>query len=227
MPTMTHAEALHIIERYCDDPADLDMENFKDSMSRMIRASKRGTIPTLRVDSGCTKGVIIFEDADFVVKIPFTTYCGEFFQRAESASRWDYCQREVEIYEAAERFDCSCFLAKSEYIGEINGHPIYAQERITNIGDYTFWYSYKYGKNTSGKVQTQARRLSDANTTYLAGFCNDVIGNMIAAYGFRRTQRFMNLCVREHTGRDWHSGNYGTTMNTDAIIFCDYSGFRD
>ena len=108
-------------------------------------------------DSGLSKGVLIFGELDYVIKIPF--YCewleGESgyydeednwvdgepgcpssnpFQGVEVEgfihdNEWDYCETEQYRYVVAERNNVENYFAKTWFLGNASDWPIYAQVR--------------------------------------------------------------------------------------------------
>ena len=81
--------------------------------------------------TGATKGVLIFEQLGFVIKIPFCRNsedyddyyeCCNYFTGADADNGWDYCEAEADKYQRAEEEGISMCFAKTEKIGEIDGY---------------------------------------------------------------------------------------------------------
>jgi len=214
-------EAIGYVEQYVRVEI-LHERNFSVEVDALLTASLAGLIPSVQVASGCTKGVFIFTDADFVIKVPYRGY-KDPFTNSESASGWDYCEREEELYIAAEKFGVSQFLARTWRVGEINNHPVYAQERITEIGHFYVWDDIYYA--APQKVVNQADKFSQSPINDKTGFFPTVLVPMISAYGYRACQKFARFCKQMNVGTDWHYGNFGMTFDGN-IMFCDYSGYR-
>ena len=83
---------------------------------------------TLFYDAGCTKWVIAYKDIpDWVVKVPF---CGTYIYDNEDEegyydkftgannlkNNWNYCERELEIYEEAVKKDMDFFFTETHYL---------------------------------------------------------------------------------------------------------------
>lgn len=216
-------EIINLIEYYVPRVWDLDQRCFRQATAELT-----GLYPEISIAYGCTKGVFMVEDADFVIKVPFTRSGEFYFHNSGSSFReWDYCAREVEVWEAAEAAGVGHLLAKTWEVGEIQGHPIYAQERVENIHKSIWTLEYDLLDPVEDKLYDQAMRLADANTTRRARMDFDMIVVLIAQYGYIATRRFLNLTVREHITGDWHQGNYGTNPANDKVCFCDYTGFFD
>lgn len=215
-------DAIQLVNAFCHLADVTERSSFYDGTAPLCDASDEGRIPFCELDTGCTKGVFIFADADFVLKVPFREYWGRYFRNVGAASSsWDYCAKEVEVYAAAVEAGVEQFLAKTEKIGEVDGTPIYAQERLAQIGSYGFSES-----RVTNKTIKQANRLFHFGTLSRAGFYPMLIECMIAEYGYRATHRFMKFIITQNVGCDWHCGNFGERLD-GTICLCDYSGFRD
>lgn len=88
-------------------------------------------------DSGATKFVIIPNDTDYVIKIPFTgqinDWDGEYneYEFGEGDDPWNYCENEVMRFAQAKFDGFSEFFAETKLIGYKDGFPIYIQEKCT------------------------------------------------------------------------------------------------
>lgn len=97
------------LSEYISDKCD----EVTDDISFSLREIKSVDSHTCKYDNGATKGVLIFDDLDVVIKIPFQGYSGyyytsestdaeekssfEAFQGAtvdDNPSGWDYCKRD-------------------------------------------------------------------------------------------------------------------------------------
>jgi len=203
--------------------------NFFDLSSSNLNAvlrPLRRNFPRFVVKYGCSKGAMVFtrKDADFVIKIPFT-YDGwhRLYGANNSQNSWDYCLKEVEVYDAAERRGLGHFLAKTSLLGYVNGYPIYVQKRVQVTPHYYFWEDVRDIRSTP-KTNLQAERLYFGRNAYRSGFSRDVVALMVVCFGYRPTQRFLKFAA-ELRLNDWHYGNFGLDFTTSDIVFCDYTGF--
>ena len=118
--------------------------------------------PEYEVSTGASKCVIIPNDKNYIIKIPFTgegsdeiyendseyyDYCQEYgidysecpydrwvFENASNSQNgWDYCLKEAEVYKAAEDAGLEKYFAKTVYIGDYCNHPLYIQEKCCSI----------------------------------------------------------------------------------------------
>lgn len=62
---------LECLDRYCYFDGELSSNNFEDQVVRPLRNAKCFDIDDWSWDNGVSKGVLIFFDNDFVIKIPF------------------------------------------------------------------------------------------------------------------------------------------------------------
>jgi len=223
---VTPQNVMSYLDKFCDSFQSLTYSDFDTAIQPLKDAMAAGEVPPFETAFGCTKGVLIFKGCDFVVKIPFVGVASSYsryckYTGSNSTNGWDYCQREVEIYEAAKEVGVASFLAETKLVGYVKGHPIYTQSLVANIGK-----AGCYTRGTTPKVERQARRLQRARTTGQAHMWENLLTAMIDTCGFRLTQRFMNFCIAQKTGSDWHDGNFGLIPHTTAIVFCDYTGYR-
>lgn len=226
--TVTPQQVLDYLNKRGLDLFDVTRSNIRERVAPLqtYRSRRYAHIPTFTVHNGCTKAALVFDGLDFVVKIPFQTYCGSMMRGARNSQNgWDYCLRECEVYEAAERFGVAQFLAKTELLGYVNGYPVYVQQRceVADASDYYRWDYYVQDHGTV-RTSTQAKRLAYSVKGSSAGFHHLTAHLCVLSFGYRATQRFIRFAAEQRLG-DWHSGNYGANIHGKGIIFCDYTGF--
>ena len=86
---------------YCifDDDLDYTNDSFYDNI---VSIFKQHYHKPFKADNGCSKGVLIFEQLGFVIKIPFNFCDGyELCAVTEGDSEWDYCSQEANRYKMA------------------------------------------------------------------------------------------------------------------------------
>lgn len=180
--------------------------NFTVDDIDMIRGAVERINPEYIVTNGASKCVIVPNDKNYVIKIPFTgegsdeiydnddefrEYCSEngfdyeacpydryeFENASNSQNDWDYCLREAEIYNSAKDWGINEFFAKTIYIGTFSHHPIYIQEKC----DFDIWTPY--GKDIEKYNNLECRK------EYHKAFC------------------YLDSCFCEafdcYTNRDW------------------------
>lgn len=193
----------------------------------------------LKEKHGCTKIVLFVPNIDeYVVKIPFqgTRYCvwnedteeyeldessGSSFSYANSrvdCQEWDYCEAEAIIYEMAVAAGVGEFFAKTFYLGDIYGYPIYAAEKIKYE-----WWDLPYGKKrVSEDSINKARNLSHCVDIDLNG---EALSLFVEQYGYEKTSMFVDF-LNELQLEDFHNGNIGFDKDGKLKII-DYSCYDE
>ena len=181
---------------------------------------------------GASKVVFFPLDGDYVVKIPFTgkvyynvttwdndgeeqfvDYDTNDFSEADCENGWDYCEAEVNRYYVAVEHGFGHFFAKTECIGDINGFPIYVQERCATLNK---------AKCCSEESLKSAEDLRDSYSN--CAINSQWLGSVLEAYGEDETIALLKF-LDEEGWSDFHSGNVGY-LNGKPVIF-DYSDFNE
>lgn len=180
---------------------------------------------------GASKLVIIPEHLNFVVKIPFGADTGDWgddgqyycdpFEYAhypeEGIDGWDYCKSEVEYFDLARKAGVSFFFAKTSYIGDIDGIPIYVQEKVEIQEDSHRSCSDQQRSDSREKAKRMGLWNCDMNDDFLAAlFSYYSDDEVVALFDFLRTYRLDDLT----------SNNVGYDPVTGAPVLSDYSGFN-
>ena len=115
------------------------------------------------VANGASKGVLIFKDFSFVLKIPFIFCDGVELEGAfEANESWNYCEQEVARYEMAKDDGFQNIFLEIEYLTEINGHPIYIQPYAEILSNINFvQYEKKHCSSFNEKDREIVRTLDD------------------------------------------------------------------
>ena len=196
---------------------------------------------------GTTKACLIFDDYNYVVKIPLyytlarkdENYMGEWMSNERKKGVYlgiskaeDSCRIETEIYNRAKEWGLDDVFAAEEKIMTYHGIPIYAQKRI----DTTYFNSDNYmtiddleeDDDVSDKyneiMQLVCANIELADCDEINCFLENV-NFIIDLYEVYRS-RFLNIIsfiITEHID-DLHNENVGYDMGGRPIIF-DYSGF--
>lgn len=240
------SKIVEIIEKY--------MRNFhfnydggftEDDVEDFIWYIDRNSVPSFHYETGASKLVIIPDETDFVIKIPFTgayAEAGEYyddeegewikseddrqyedFYGASDDSGCNYCAAECEIYNEAKKKGFEQLLLKIEKVGEYNGMSVYIQPKAKSFA-YT-GNTEKYSSNKSKEIVREERNRV-GNTygisihsfpTNWAASCLDILGSL------DELNRFF-IFLNENSG-DLHSNNIGYYNGKPCII--DYAGFWD
>lgn len=177
--------------------------------------------------TGATKGVLIFEQLGFVIKIPFcrnTEDCyynsayGEYeccyFTGADTDNGWDYCEAEADKYERAEEEGLAQCFAKTKKIGDIDGYPIYMQE-LADI-----YKSIDYQSSHTEEDSRQVSSICNSNNFYM--FNLEWLSDAFHYYGEKMFHKLLEF-IRTVGINDLHDGNIGYIGNRPVLV--DYSSF--
>lgn len=193
--------------------AELDSDEF---VSRVVKPFTSKYIGTFGWDSGASKGVLIFENLGFVIKIPFTSSAEESFYGADCDQEWNYCQAEENRYlDAIDEGVSDCF-AETRYIGEIDGYPIYAQK-----------YAYIYSQNEEGSYSTreQSEKVEElCNKNGYKCFNSYWLSDLFNYFGEQVFYKFLAF-LNDYNIYDLHTGNYGYIGAKPVLV--DYSSWNN
>ena len=217
----------------------------EDDVEDFIWYIDRDSVPSFHYEAGASKLVLIPDEYDFVIKIPFTgAYaevgeyyddeqgewvtsedggCYEDFYGSSDDSGCNYCAAECEIYEEAKDNGFEQLLLKIEKVGEFNGTPVYIQPKVKSF-TYT-GNTEKYSSNKSKEIvkEEKSKRKKDFGITICSfptdwsASCLDILGSI------DELNRFFEF-LNEKSG-DLHSNNIGYCNGKPCII--DYAGFWD
>jgi hypothetical protein len=237
---------LECLDKYCTFNEDLSCGTFEDHIVEPLEAA--GCFEDWTYDSGATKGVLIFGELDYVIKIPFYAEydeyeedydeeTDEYYVTYEGGTRdycfegvqvegfihdneWDYCETESYRYIVAERNGMGEHFAKTEYIGSVQEWPIYAQVRACMFCSQDSM-STRSKKNYSKEELQKAESIRDAYHRY--DLHEEWIMDFIAYYGEDELKAFFAFCD-EWNIEDLHSGNIGYICGVPCLV--DYSSFN-
>lgn len=200
-------------------------------------------------DTGASKLVLLIEDFDYVVKIPFFgSFCEDCERYNEETDEYeyiedyfsyeygggvdgnDYCALEEEKYEEIDQYIYGMgeeyevlknFFAKTEYLCSLGGIPAYIQPKCDSF----------FNNSPSNKSREDARdlkaRLSQAsskNPDDFSPFNIRFMADILDRWGADIMDALDTLIDELHI-TDLHSGNIGY-YNGYPVIY-DYSGFEN
>jgi hypothetical protein len=237
---------LEQIEKHCCLDEELSSVTFYEKVVRPLEQSVEFNQYDWTYDSGISKGVLIFDSLDYVIKIPFYAegfegdqidydeendepifeddYTSEYpFQGVEvegfiKENEWDYCETEVLRYEVAKRNSMEDHFAKTYLIGFAIGWPIYAQVRACMFRSEAS-YSTRSKKNYTEEERETARKIRDEKKFYLD---EEWLMDFIAFWGEERMLAFIKFC-EEWFIDDLHGGNLGYVNGIPCLV--DYSSY--
>lgn len=171
-------------------------------------------------EDGASKLVIIPEDKDYVIKIPFN---GNYYEDDGYFNfSYNYCETEIELYER---------------IFEEN--PIFSQFflPLTRVEEYREWDVYVQPKcqaynNTNEKIRSKSYSKDSLNKVrsevilYNSSFPKDWLAAVTEILGdVNLVKNFINMLEEYDITQDLHMGNIGYYNGKPIIL--DYAGFYD
>lgn len=192
-----------------------DYEDLYDTVfyNQIVRPFKEKYKKPFYYDYGASKGVLIFKELNYVIKIPFTGSSDDDFYGAECLNGWDYCQVEEEKYwEATKEGLAECF-AKTQLISMIDGHPIYLQE-------YAEMFSSTSSTHTKEDIEKVESYCGDSYDCFNPAWLSDVL-NYFGEAVFYKLMQFIDTFNIE----DLHHGNIGYIGMRPVLV--DYSSFNN
>ena len=180
-------------------------------------------------ETGATKCVIIPEDTDFVIKIPFNAMvsscddceydplncnCSQCPNR--SFKHNNYCALEEELYNTIKNKynQFIDFFLPVEKVCEVDDYPIYTQKKAEIFENKV----YPTSENSKEKVKS-CKGLVSAPVEWLAK-CLEDMNNDLDMYN-----DFLDMLIALDINADLHRGNVGY-YNGHAVLI-DYAGFKD
>lgn len=192
-------------------------------------------IGSFSIDNGVSKAVVIPNNFNFVIKIPFNGikyyqwdyaegYGEEYFepfQYADAPDCSDYCWDELIKIEQAYEAGFGCLFPQTAFVKEHNGKRFYIQEKVC-----TYSQACRSGEtpavseNSRNKAKDMDYHYSPCHVEWRAA--------VIEFYGEEFWKNFVNWDDANCVGIliDMHSNNYGYTTDGRPVIL-DASGFRE
>lgn len=170
--------------------------------------------------NGATKGVIVFQNLGFVIKIPLIYHCGgDEVYGAGGENDWNYCEAELKNYIAAQTdYNIDKCFARVEFIGTIGeyNHPVYIQEYVDTFANRTTC-SYHTDEDVDlvRQIINQSTNWDYIDTNWEA--------DMLAIYGRKFYEKVKEFIYRYEIN-DLHRGNIGYLNNNP--VFVDFSGYN-
>lgn len=210
----------------CRFNANLSCENFEKNIINKLNNFK-GTW-----SHGSTKLVLIPDNKDYVIKIPFKgqhqSVFNEFgvqeelkfypFQLAgDYVDEWDYCAAELYKYERIKELGLEDFFVEIKKINTSLPHPIYIQKRIFDFATSVPKYMEKATREEKKKV-----RGSRLNSSISSSFW------LIQAYRVYPKEKVDNFIAATNSLSigDLRGANLGF-LNYKYPVVVDYGGFSD
>lgn len=207
-----------MLENICNILTDCYLENLSSDIfyENVVSIFKEKYKKSFEYDTGATKGVLMFRDLGFVIKIPFTGD-GEYdFYGSGYGDGWDYCQTEEKRFEFAKIEGVEqCFL-ETKFLTYINNYPIYVQDYIKDIGDECNSSNHTDIERTKMKSTCEEKGYYCFNSNWL-----------LNAYQYYGEDKFYKLLrfIDDYDIDDLHFNNLGYKGKQPLIV--DYASFND
>lgn len=162
---------------------------------------------------GATKVVIVFDEEDYVLKIPF------------SSENIDYCYEEFRNYVEAKRYGLEEYFAACYKLMNYHDTPIYIMERCDCDDEKT-------GETIAEALSPLREKNYDLDDEegYYDFTCEvyddeeSVMEFLTYTFGEKESTRLFAFCSRNEIN-DLHAGNIGWIG--DRLVLTDYSGYGD
>ena len=200
---------------------DLDEYNFND----LVNDFEEKYHKSFRASNGATKGVLIFEDYDFVIKIPFSYCDGDKLcgaDETEAGDEWNYCEQESIRYKLAEKAGFGEIFLKTELLDCINFYPIYIQQYATilsTLDNTEYEENYSSSKDLDRKI---VKNINDEENFDCLD--EDWESDLLVKYGIDKFKKFKEY-IKENYIIDLRRANIGYVEKNPVLV--DYAGFNE
>lgn len=204
-------------EFYFFDGVDLSTFSDENAETLVVVCEEDG------VNAACGASKFCILNDDHVLKFPIRgEYCGGFHIFGGTYgknSSWNYCEKEVEVYEDAKEKGLEVFFAEVKeegYISDKDGNVLsyYRQDKVPVIGE-------------SEKIISDADYKKASEATNSAKYTSLPVYWVSSAIDFFGLEKVVNLLkfLKEQCLSDFHSENIGFMTNGAPVLF-DYSGYN-
>ena len=238
---MMNKELIDKIIELIDIPNDFGVCEYDDFLREeedIYNVLQRNDI-NAEIRFGCTKLVIIPEESDYVIKIPFNGMWYEVYNNEtndyeddefigfykandlgeDCVENWDYCENELCKYERAVEDGFGKFFPDTQFYNWKHSYPIYIQKKICKCCADMWGDDFK--------------KVSDNTSKYYAEHSDDFYClpedwalAAIEYYGAEMMRKFCEYIQEHHMHRDLHHANLGFDENNAPIVI-DWAGYRD
>lgn len=173
--------------------------------------------------NGATKGVLIFKNFGFVIKIPFV-FCNEekLCGACEGINDWDYCSQEACRYEMAKEEGFGDIFLETVLLANINNHPIYIQPYAEVLGGMD---SDNYNSNHCSSTDIDRTLVKEINSSeHYDWLDSSWEADLLVRYGIEKFKKFKKY-LKDNWINDLRSANIGYVGKNPVLV--DYAGFED
>lgn len=151
------------------------------------------------VCNGACKGVLVFHDADYVIK--FDYYGSE-----------SYCKLEAENYAAAVKDGLELYFAETRIVAEVDGIVFTVQEQCVCDESEVYNSVHQYIRETRCGELSEDDIWDEVEELCEGGYLYEIFGDAA-----------LRSFICSHQINDLHQGNFGFIGN--RLVMTDYSGF--
>lgn len=235
---------LEQLEKYCTLDESLCEGTFYEQIVCPLQDADCFDNDSWTYDSGVSKGVLIFNDLDYVIKIPFyceyEEECGFYDENDEWVSEgggplgepfmgvavegfckeneWDYCETEELRYKVAKKHNVENYFAETWHIGTVCGWPVYAQVKCCMYRSEES-HSIRSRKNYSEQDRERARSARNATKLFVD---EEWLIDFLQYWGEECFKDLAQFC-EEWLIDDLHPGNLGYVCGVPCLV--DYSSY--
>ena len=158
--------------------------------------------------NGLTKAVLVFDELDWVVKIPFHVD----YSRSDGGSITDYCERERFVYEQAKERGVAELFAESYFLMEFCGRPIYIMRKVEDNKEKISTDLYDKAISEGYEVDFEYMEPEEQVEELFYYYYEDYL-----------LQEYFAFC-EDYGVNDVHTGNIGYDERGKPVVI-DYSGY--
>ena len=158
--------------------------------------------------NGLTKAVLVFDELDWVVKIPFHVD----YSRSDEGSITDYCERERFVYEQAKERGVAELFAESYFLMEFCGRPIYIMRKVEDNKEKISTDLYDKAISEGYEVDFEYMEPEEQVEELFYYYYEDYL-----------LQEYFAFC-EDYGVNDVHTGNIGYDESGKPVVI-DYSGY--
>lgn len=211
---------LKVLEKCNFDQLENNDDIFYDQVVYPFKQNYEGKV---EYAEGATKGVLIFKDLGFVIKIPYSMLdeykiCGA----SDGVETWDYCSQEVCRYSMAEDEGLQDVFLETSLLGYVFGYPIYIQPyaQIFKNMEASDISEHSYVSSDEDKEQTRS-----INEEYAFDDITNIWeSEVLALYGKDYYIKLKSF-ISDVDINDLRTANIGYYNNKPVLV--DYAGFYE
>ena len=158
--------------------------------------------------NGLTKAVLVFDELDWVVKIPLHVD----YSRSDGGSITDYCERERFIYEQAKERGVAELFAESYFLMDFCGRPIYIMKKVEDNKEKISTDLYDKAISEGYEIDFEYMEPEEQVEELFYYYYDDYL-----------LQEYFAFC-EDYGVNDVHTGNIGYDEDDKPVII-DYSGY--